>query len=115
MGLRTRMRHYVAQPPAAPETIPQRQNLPDSPYLLPKDAEEARRLDFQHHALHHLMKTHILAPIQSPASILDVGCGTGKWGWDVAKEYPHAQIVGIDKAEPFKTSVARPLNFRFSQ
>src|SRR5712664_2259726 len=116
MGLGTRIRQNFAQQPAATqETIQQRQHLPNSPYVLPKDAEEARRLDFQHHALYHLMKTHILAPIQQPASILDVGCGTGKWCWDVAKEYPHAQIVGIDKAEPFKTTVARPLNFRFTQ
>jgi SAM-dependent methyltransferase len=121
MGIITALRSlFLANP--SPEQKPQqevpglsRRRLPDAPYLLPKDEEEHRRLNFQHHALYQLFKTHVLAPVLQPESVLDVGCGTGQWCCDVAKEYPYAQIVGIDKAEPFPTSVARPLNFRFTQ
>jgi ubiquinone/menaquinone biosynthesis C-methylase UbiE len=36
--------------------------------------------------------------IQQPASILDVGCGTGKLLRGVASHWPEAQLIGVDPA-----------------
>ncbi|EXJ95721.1 hypothetical protein A1O1_00845 [Capronia coronata CBS 617.96] len=35
-------------------------------------------------------------PLRMAPRVLDLGCGTGVWMNDMAKEYPRAQFVGID-------------------
>jgi SAM-dependent methyltransferase len=75
----------------------QRERLADAPYLLPKDAEEDNRLDYQHHVLHLSLGGHFLAPLPSQlAHVLDVGTGTGIWAAEMARLYPDAQVVGVD-------------------
>lgn len=78
----------------------------DAPYLLPKDLEESGRLDFQHVLLRNILKGNYLAPIGQPLSILDVGCGTGRWGSEMARQFPRANVVGLDLAPPAPTSAA---------
>jgi ubiquinone/menaquinone biosynthesis C-methylase UbiE len=70
------------------------------PYLLPNNIEEVNRLDLQHYILHFLTKSNYFAPISQPDSILDVGCGTGRWASEMAEQFPHARIVGFDQAVP---------------
>jgi ubiquinone/menaquinone biosynthesis C-methylase UbiE len=88
------------QPWRAFQTPPleqQRTYLPDAPYLLPKDAQEDQRLNFQHHVLYRTISNHYLAPIASTtARILDVGTGTGIWLADMATLFPHAHLLGVD-------------------
>jgi SAM-dependent methyltransferase len=85
--------------PAASPTIERRAYLDDTPYLLPKDAQEDERLRFQHYALHHAFGNHYLAPISPDArAMLDVGSGTGIWAMDMAQQFPHAHIIGVDIA-----------------
>ena len=86
-----------------------RQPQPDTPgeasartyvegYALPKDAREDERLRYQHYALHEAFGTHYLAPIRPDTrTILDVGCGTGIWSIEMAKLFPQAQMIGVDK------------------
>ncbi|HEU5374934.1 MAG TPA: methyltransferase domain-containing protein, partial [Ktedonobacteraceae bacterium] len=75
----------------------QRTYLEETPYLLPKDAQEDDRLRFQHYALHHAFGNHYLAPLRPDTrSILDVGCGTGVWVMDMAQQFPQARILGTD-------------------
>lgn len=75
----------------------QRSYLVDAPYLLPKDALEDQRLNFQHHVLYRTMSNHYLAPIAATtATILDVGTGTGIWPGEMAALFPQAHILGID-------------------
>ena len=64
--------------------------------LRPRDLQEANRLDFQQFLLRQILKGHYVAPISTPYSILDVGCGTGRWMFDVGQEFPSAQITGFD-------------------
>jgi ubiquinone/menaquinone biosynthesis C-methylase UbiE len=78
----------------------------DAPYMLPKDLEESGRLDFQHVLLRNILKGNYLAPIGQPLSILDVGCGTGRWGSEMARQFPRANVVGLDLAPPSVTSAA---------
>ncbi|MGH2482587.1 MAG: class I SAM-dependent methyltransferase, partial [Ktedonobacteraceae bacterium] len=86
-------------PPDLPHNVVQetRRYLPHSPYLLPKDQEEALRLDFQHHALLHAIGSLSVAPIPlDTGMILDVGCGTGIWAVEMARLFPTAQVIGVD-------------------
>jgi ubiquinone/menaquinone biosynthesis C-methylase UbiE len=92
----------------------ERRYLEDQPYLLPKDLKEINRLDFQHYVLRVFLKGNYLAPIRNPRQILDVGCGTGQWAYEMAGEYPKALVVGLDLEEA-KNPVSAPDNYRFVQ
>ncbi len=71
--------------------------LTDAPYLLPKDALEDQRLNFQHRVLYRTISNHYLAPIaETTATILDVGTGTGIWPVEMAALFPQAHIIGVD-------------------
>ncbi|HSR24198.1 MAG TPA: methyltransferase domain-containing protein [Candidatus Eisenbacteria bacterium] len=79
-------------------------------YMLPRHPAEIDRLDLQHYALRAALKGNYVAPVECPASILDVGSGTGQWAYDVCEEFPRALVVGFD-VEPSKPD--RPSNYRF--
>jgi len=77
--------------------IDQRERLLDTPYLLPKDAQEQSRLNFQHRVLYSAIGNHYLVPLRPDvATILDVGTGTGIWPVDMARLFPQAHLVGVD-------------------
>lgn len=87
----------------------------DTPYMLPKDMEEINRLDFQHFALRSSLQGNYLAPINKsapPMTILDVGSGSGIWGYEMCKEFPGSQIFGFD-LEALKDNP--PANYHFHQ
>ncbi|KAG8928682.1 hypothetical protein FRC00_001683 [Tulasnella sp. 408] len=44
--------------------------------------------------------------------VLDIGTGSGKWVTDMGKEFPHAEVVGLDLV-PVKPSSEAPPNCRF--
>ena len=67
-----------------------------SSYLFPRHPGEADRLDLQHHALREALGRNHLAPVSSPSRVLDVGTGTGRWGFEVCWEHPEALVVGLD-------------------
>jgi SAM-dependent methyltransferase len=74
-------------------------------YVLPRTRGEQNRLELQHFALRQLLGTHFLAPVQNPRQILDVGTGTGIWVREVARCWPTARIIALDK----DLSLLRPL------
>jgi ubiquinone/menaquinone biosynthesis C-methylase UbiE len=91
---------------------------------MPADEREINRLDFQHYLLRHALQGNYSAPLTTmprgyPASILDVGCGTGRWSFEMAAQFPAANIVGVDLApvleEAATTAERRPENFSFVQ
>lgn len=77
-----------------------RQYAAGIPYALPSDMDEANRLDFQHFILRQAFQGNYVAPIGAPASILDVGTGTGRWAKEMAMAFPNANVVGMDIKEP---------------
>lgn len=90
------------------------------PYPMPADLEEINRLDFQHHLLRHVFQGNYAAPIRNPASILDVGTGTGRWAYEMAQHFPRAKVVGVDVTPPPADAPAppgaadvRPANYSF--
>ena len=77
-----------------------RRQLAGIPYVLPSDQEEINRLDFQHYMLRQALRGNYAAPLRAPASILDVGSGTGRWALEMAQLFPNAKVVGTDLVEP---------------
>jgi SAM-dependent methyltransferase len=73
-----------------------RRFIQNAPYMLPKDLGEINRLDFQHYVLRATLKGNFLAPLQNPTSILDVGCGSGQWCYEMCAQFPSAQVTGLD-------------------
>lgn len=67
-----------------------------SPYLFPRHPSEVSRLDLQHYALREALGANHLAPIGDPARMLDVGAGSGQWGFDMLDQFPHASVIGLD-------------------
>lgn len=83
----------------------------DVAYMLPHDETEIDRLDVQHYALRAALRGNHVAPLEAPAAILDVGSGSGQWGYDLCAEFPAARVVGIDLV-PSKAR-GRPANYAF--
>ncbi|HEU5200846.1 MAG TPA: methyltransferase domain-containing protein, partial [Ktedonobacterales bacterium] len=77
-----------------------RRYLAQTAYALPKDPQEVQRLDFQHFMVRQELHGNYLAPLDQPKSILDVGCGTGRWAMEMAAEFPGAKVVGMDLILP---------------
>jgi SAM-dependent methyltransferase len=73
-----------------------RRLLLTSPYVLPKDTAEGGRLDLQHHLLKVAFGRNYASRLRTPRMILDVACGTGAWGRDLALEFKRAQVIGFD-------------------
>ncbi|MBE3559945.1 MAG: methyltransferase domain-containing protein [Ktedonobacteraceae bacterium] len=91
--------------------------MANAPYMLPKDEKEINRLDFQHYMLRYALRGNFLAPVDRPESILDVGCGTGRWMLEMAADFPQANIVGFDLNVPALDGsvIAFPSNCTFRQ
>jgi SAM-dependent methyltransferase len=68
-------------------------------YLLPRTANEAQRLDFQHYLFVHLLGGKLYRAPLIPSQvhrILDIGCGTGRWAQEMSRHFRHAQVIGFD-------------------
>lgn len=81
-----------------------------SPYLFPRHPREVSRLDLQHYALREALGADYLAPIGEPARILDVGAGSGQWGFDMLDAFPRAFVAGLDLV-PGKPAANRRYRF----
>ncbi|KAH7922843.1 S-adenosyl-L-methionine-dependent methyltransferase [Leucogyrophana mollusca] len=87
-------------------------------YRLPADDEELDRLDRQHDMFCEVIGKYppplpeIMAedPHGETKAVLDLGCGSGSWIMDVAREFPHASAVAVDLV-PMQ-SLSMPANCR---
>ncbi|KAL4917850.1 S-adenosyl-L-methionine-dependent methyltransferase [Aspergillus aurantiobrunneus] len=69
-------------------------------YFLPCDEQEQDRLDIFHKlfTVARVSESLIYAPHPGCGRFLDLGCGTGIWAIEVAKQYPDAFVAGVDLA-----------------
>ncbi|KAG8892283.1 hypothetical protein FRB99_002821, partial [Tulasnella sp. 403] len=105
-------------------------NMKNENYTLPSDEEEYERLDIQHlmlkmaidslYAAHDLVRARLAMRDDRPApQVLDIGCGSEltsglfRRAIQMAEEFEHAEILGIDLALPILNSDALPVNCRF--
>ncbi|KAH8099720.1 S-adenosyl-L-methionine-dependent methyltransferase [Cristinia sonorae] len=72
-------------------------------YQLPADEEELQRLDHQHRMFTMVMDKYppplpdvLRANPEQPKAVVDLGCGSGSWILDIAREFPHCSAVAID-------------------
>lgn len=82
-------------------------------YRLLNGNQEIDELDAQHSLVRHTLQGNYLAPIAQPEHILDVGCGTGRWLAEMAREFPQAELIGIDHTLPGKETTRFPPNCQF--
>ncbi|KAG8925281.1 hypothetical protein FRC02_009797 [Tulasnella sp. 418] len=94
-------------------------------YMLPADSAEHNRLDVQHILLRLVLGNSLypaqdivrkaLSPHQQERpAVLDIGTGSGRWAIDMAAEFPHAEVVGLDLVPPTLAGVNEmPANCRF--
>ncbi|KAF4632503.1 hypothetical protein G7Y89_g5628 [Cudoniella acicularis] len=90
-------------------------NDADAAYLLPNDPIEQSRLIDQHNGIVALVKHVIHAPVSSPNTVLDIGCGTGIVTRYLSSHFPTAQqVYGIDlSAVPSQPSDTNLSNLSF--
>lgn len=87
----------------------------DVPYILPKDLGEQERLNFQHTIFRSALQGNYVAPLgRDLTHILDVGSGSGIWGYEIALQFPAASVFGVDLEPPTETT-SLPPNYHFVQ
>ncbi|KAK7517280.1 S-adenosyl-L-methionine-dependent methyltransferase [Phyllosticta citriasiana] len=87
-----------------------------SVYFFPNDTVEQDRLNAQSSAIKSMLEGRVtLAPLPpNPSRILDIGCGTGHATLDIARQYPSAQVYGLDISPvPEKSVKEAPPNLHF--
>jgi SAM-dependent methyltransferase len=65
-------------------------------YLFPRHPAEIDRLDIQHYVFREALGANFVAPVDSPRQVLDVGCGTGQWAFEICDQFRDALVVGLD-------------------
>jgi SAM-dependent methyltransferase len=95
-----------------------RRHRTDVPYLLPKDDQEIRRIDYQHYIFRHILQGNTFAPVDARlkkgGNVLDVGCGTGRWGCEIASLYQQTRVIGLD-LEDIAHTTSLPRNVQFQR
>ncbi|CAG8510359.1 644_t:CDS:2 [Ambispora leptoticha] len=90
----------------------------DNPkFDIPRNLEGIPRLEVQHYLMRYLYQGNFKSPVQETlnaghARVLDLGCGAGTWAIEVAKEFPSAEVTGVDITNFFPSDVTTPnVNF----
>lgn len=86
-----------------------------SPSCSPLSQNEKERLDFLNIAIYSVALRHrpTRAPLKTPARVVDIGCGTGWWAFNLASTNPDLEIIGLDLADIQPTPDVLPPNVKF--
>ncbi|CAG8552778.1 9918_t:CDS:2, partial [Ambispora leptoticha] len=92
--------------------------ISESAYFGATDDEEAYRLSRYHDAIKDiwggLFKSPVEEKLRKGARVIDIGCGSGIWILDMARQYPKSKFVGIDISPALPTENLPP-NVEFIQ
>jgi SAM-dependent methyltransferase len=80
----------------------------------PTPAWEQIRSGCEFHLLRYLQPPLFQAPLDAPAVVLDIGCGSGHWALQFQKQFPAATVIGIDTKMPTMPT-NNDLGFQFVQ
>ncbi|CAB4408703.1 unnamed protein product [Rhizophagus irregularis] len=77
-----------------------------SSYILPSDVMETRRSDFTHELYKRRWCGNFSSPIDEllksgGGRVLECGCGSGRWSYDMAVNYPNSTFIGLDMVPIF--------------
>ncbi|KAG0305804.1 hypothetical protein BGZ98_003557 [Dissophora globulifera] len=75
-----------------------RHSIKSAPYMLPNDLTETERLEAQHYMAQFCFQGNYNVRLDhnAPLKILDVATGTGVWALEMAREFPKAELFGVD-------------------
>jgi len=69
----------------------------DAPYPIPNDDVEWKRLNDMHAGLKDFLGgVNTKAPLGNPKAILELGCGSGIWAFEMAEQFPEAKVTAVD-------------------
>ncbi|KIM21381.1 hypothetical protein M408DRAFT_333515 [Serendipita vermifera MAFF 305830] len=99
-------------------------NVLSDTYFLPTDDDEWTRLNKQHVAIKLGLSNRlypapeVVRAVLKPEpgvtkKILDLGSGTGAWAIEMAREFPEAEVIGVDLAPSPVDAESLPSNCRF--
>ncbi|CAG8486017.1 2105_t:CDS:2 [Dentiscutata heterogama] len=78
-------------------------NIKNSKYPMPNDNKEHERLNYQQAIFRRHWQGNFSSPVKqvlanskNKAKVLDVGCGSASWIFDMANDYPDATFIGLD-------------------
>lgn len=91
------------------------------PVPIETDEKEQDRSTNTHFVLKHYFGDNLSAPVHDLLSkptvstrVLDVACGYGVWVLEMATNYPHTEVYGIDAACLYPNTI-KPSNAKFQQ
>ncbi|KAG9294400.1 hypothetical protein G9A89_001905 [Geosiphon pyriformis] len=92
-------------------------NVKRSRYYLPNDEKELELSHKIHKFTRGIWQSNFSSPIQEQlmkggVRVLDVGCGSGSWIIDMAKQYPNCHFTAVDMS-PLISRDSQPENVRF--
>jgi len=74
-------------------------------YILPNDKQEVLRLNQLHFVMQRIFQSDYQAPVteslKSGIKVIDVGCGTGVWSFELATKFPNSTFMGTDITNVF--------------
>jgi ubiquinone/menaquinone biosynthesis C-methylase UbiE len=82
--------------PSAPAAATSTTAAGSRPYIFGESEAEISRLDMQHYMFRWEFGSDSSAPGKTPASVLDVACGTGRLARDLARQFPQSVVIGFD-------------------
>lgn len=87
-----------------------------SRYLFPIDEDECKRCDIWHHLIlvanNDALDLDYALPKGLSHKVLDLGAGTGIWGFHVVEQYPDACVVAVDFNGHQPYSIPRQVSFK---
>uniref|UniRef100_A0A1D1YN79 Malonyl-CoA O-methyltransferase BioC n=1 Tax=Anthurium amnicola TaxID=1678845 RepID=A0A1D1YN79_9ARAE len=91
-------------------------------YILPSDYIEIKRSDYAHDIYKNRWNGNFSSPVEEllksseGGKVLDCGCGSGKWSYEMSIKYPNSTFLGLDMVPLFSrinNNENKPLNLGF--